>query len=110
MIRAGFLTHEERKDLTELAREGTAEHSLARRTNALVLLDQGMSCEADSRVLLIDDATVRTWHSLFLKDGVDGLVGFSYGGRKSQLTADQQSQLIAWVGQVMPRTTREVGA
>ena len=110
MIRGGFLTDEERKDLTELARDGTAEHRLARRANALVLLDQGMSYEAVSRVLLIDDATVRTWHSLFLKDGVDGLAGFNYGGRKSQLTADQQSQLVTWVGQVMPRTTREVGA
>jgi hypothetical protein len=31
--------------LTELARDGLAEHRLARRANALVLLDRGMSCE-----------------------------------------------------------------
>ena len=45
MIRGGFLTSEERQDLTELARDGTVEHRLARRANALVLLDRGMSCE-----------------------------------------------------------------
>jgi hypothetical protein len=45
MIRGGFLTAEEREDLTKLARDGLAEHRLARRANALVLLDRGMSCE-----------------------------------------------------------------
>jgi hypothetical protein len=45
MIRGSFLTSEERQDLTELARDGTVEHRLARRANALVLLDRGMSCE-----------------------------------------------------------------
>jgi hypothetical protein len=53
MIRDGFLTAEERQDLTELARDGLAEHRLARRANALVLLDRGMSCEEVGRVLLI---------------------------------------------------------
>jgi hypothetical protein len=42
MIRGGFLTAEERQDLTELARDGLAEHRLVRRANALVLLDRGM--------------------------------------------------------------------
>src|SRR3954447_17704320 len=76
--------------LTELARDGLAEHRLARRANALVLLDRGMSCEDVGRVLLIDDDTIRTWHRLFEADGVDGLAGFKYGGRACQLTLEQQ--------------------
>ncbi len=44
MIRAGFLTPEDRKDLVELARDGSAEHRLGRSANALVLLDDGWSC------------------------------------------------------------------
>jgi transposase len=110
MIRGGFLTAEERQDLTELARDGLAEHRLARRANALVLLDRGMSCDEVGRVLLIDDATIRTWHRLFEKDGVDGLAGFNYGGRASPLSLEQQATLKAWVGETLPRTTREVGA
>ena len=110
MIRGGFLTAEERQDLTELARDGLAEHRLARRANALVLLDRGMSCEAVGRVLLIDDDTVRTWHRLFQEDGMVGLAGFTYGGRASQLTLEQQEKLKGWVGETLPRTTREVGA
>jgi len=110
MIGGGFLTAEERQDLTELARDGLAEHRLARRANALVLLDRGMRCEEVGRVLLIDDATIRTWHDLFEKDGVDGLAGFNYGGRTSPLSLEQQATLKAWVGETLPRTTREVGA
>jgi transposase len=98
MIGGGFLTAEERQDLTELARDGLAEHRLARRANALVLLDRGMSCEDVGRVLLIDDDTIRTWHRLFEEDGVDGLAGFNYGGRACQLTLEQQVTLKAWVG------------
>src|SRR3954449_2129572 len=94
--------------LTELARDGLAEHRLARRANALVLLDRGMSCEDVGRVLLIDDDTIRTWHRLFEADGVDGLAGFKYGGRAGQLTLEQQVTLKAWVGDTLPRTTRSV--
>jgi hypothetical protein len=36
MIRPGFLDPESRKDLIELARDGSAAHRLARRANALV--------------------------------------------------------------------------
>src|SRR5688572_6736404 len=110
MIGGGVLTAEERQDLTELARDGLAEHRLARRANALVLLDRGMSCEEVGWVLLIDDDTIRTWHRLFEKDGVDGLAGFNYGGRASPLSLEQQATLKAWVGETLPRTTREVGA
>jgi len=38
------------------------------------------------------------------------LAGFNYGGRASPLSLDQQATLKAWVGETLPRTTREVGA
>ena len=40
MICAGFLSPVDRADLTALARDGSAAHRLARRANALVLLDR----------------------------------------------------------------------
>jgi len=93
----GFLTAEEWQALTELARDGLAEHRLARRANGLVLLDRAMSCDEVGRVPLIDDDTIRTWHRLFEKDGVDGLAEFHYGGRISPLSLDQQATLTALV-------------
>src|SRR5664279_1195559 len=65
MIRPGFLDRESRQDLIELARDGSAAHRLARRANALVLADDGMSCEAIAKVLLLNDDTIRTWHRLY---------------------------------------------
>ena len=51
MVRAGFLDAESRQDLVELARDGTTEHRLARRANALLLLDKGWSCERAAEAL-----------------------------------------------------------
>jgi len=34
-----------------------------------VLLDDGMSCEAIAKVLLLDDDTIRTWYHLSLVSG-----------------------------------------
>ena len=42
-------------------RDGKAETRLTRRANALLLLDDGMSCEAIAKVLYLDDDTIRYW-------------------------------------------------
>lgn len=110
MIRAGFLDPTSRRDLTELARDGSAEHRLARRANALVLLDDGMSCEAIAKVLLLDDDTIRTWHRLYQEDGFEGLASFGYEGRACRLSDAQQDKLKAWITETLPRTTRQIGA
>ena len=86
MIRPGFLDSESRRELTDLARDGSAAHRLARRANALVLLDDGMNCEAVAKVLLLDDDTVRTWHRLYEKEGITGQTSFGYEGSECRLT------------------------
>jgi len=60
MKRRGFLDDESRGDLIELARDGSAAHRLARRANALVLLDAGKSVSEVSEYLLLDEDTIRT--------------------------------------------------
>jgi transposase len=110
MMRAGFLDPESRRDLIELARDGAAAHRLARRANALVLLDQGMSCSNVAKVLLLDDDTVRTWYRLHEEDGFEGLANFGYDGSTCRLSDQQQDQLKAWITETLPRTTCAVGA
>ena len=56
------------------------EHRLARRANALVLLDEGMSCESIAEVLFLDDDTIRTWYELYQEDGIEGLANFGHEG------------------------------
>jgi len=109
MIRPGFLDSESRRDLIELARDGSAEHRLARRANALVLLDNGLSCRAIAEVLLLDDDTIRLWYQLYQDDGIEGLTSFGHEGGTCRLTVAQQDKLKAWISETLPRTTRAVG-
>ena len=110
MIRPGFLDAPSRQDLTELARDGLAAHRLARRANALVLLDDGMSCAAVAKVLLLDADTIRSWHRLYEEEGIAGLANFGYEGSACRLSEAPQDLLTAWITETLPRTTREVGA
>lgn len=106
----GFLDDESRRDLIELARDGLAANRLSRRANALVLLDDGMSCAAVAKVLLLDDDTVRTWRRLYEEDGIDGLASFGYEGSACRLNDEQQARLITWITETVPRSTRAIGA
>jgi transposase len=110
MIRPGFLDSESRDDLIELARDGLAEHRLARRAKALVLLDNGMSCQSVAEVLLLDNDTIRTWYQLYQEDGVEGLASFGHEGGSCRLAVEQQDKLKAWITETLPRSTRAVGA
>jgi len=92
MIRPGLLDSESRRDLIELARDGSTAHRLGRRANALVLLDDGMSCATVAKVLLLDDDTIRTWYQPYQEDGIEGLAGFGHEGGVCRLTTDQQDK------------------
>ena len=45
MIRAGFLSSEERLELEACVRRQREDHGIARRANAILLLDDGKSCQ-----------------------------------------------------------------
>jgi transposase len=109
MIRGGFLDPTIRADLITLVRNGKAETRLTRRANALLLLDDGMSCQEIAKVLYLDDDTIRYWYELYSEKGLSWLADFGYKGRACELTAAQQDALKNWVAQTLPRTTTMVG-
>ena len=110
MTDAGFLSSQDRKDLVALAKNGSAAHRLARRANALVLLDAGWTYARVAGALLVDDDTIRAWHALFTKHGLDGLARFGAGGSVCQFSAVQQHALKTWISATFPRGTRQIGA
>lgn len=110
MIRGGFLTDGERRELRAVARDGLGESRVTRRANAIILLDKGWSCEEVAEAFLIDDDTVRSWHELYQEQGLGGLVNFDVGGGHSRLSADQEAALAAWVRESLPANTGVVGA
>ena len=110
MIRGGFLSADQRRALVALARDGLAEHRLARRANAIVLLDKGWSCARVAGALLLDDDTVRGWFNAYQQNGLTGLSEFGHDGSACYLSEDQQTALKAWVSERLPRSTKVVGA
>jgi transposase len=110
MVHSGFLSDEDRKALTALARDGSSPCRVTRRANALVLLDEGMSCQEVAHVLLYDDDTIRGWRKLFEQRGIEGITSFDVGGSASYLSVQQEDDLKAWVGAALPRSTRQIGA
>ncbi len=110
MIRGGFLSANDRRALIRLARDGLEEHRVARRANAIVLLDQGWSCERVAEALLLDDDTVRDWHRAFERGGIEALKSFGHEGGSSRLTDEQAMALADWVDAHRPRSIRKIGA
>ena len=110
MIRGGFLSATDRRALVGLARDGLEEHRVARRANAIVLLDQGWSCERVAEALLLDDDTVRNWHRAFEQGGVEELKSFGHEGSSSRLTDEQAIALADWVDAHCPKSIRKTGA
>ena len=83
---------------------------VTRRANALVLLDDGWSCQEVADAFLLNDDTIRGWFKLFEQRGIEGLTSFDVGGSASFLSAEQEDALKAFVGATLPRSTRQVGA
>jgi hypothetical protein len=68
MIRPNFLTTADRLELLSCVKYQREDHRVARRANALLLLDTGMSCSQIAKVLFLDDDTVRSWHKQYLAE------------------------------------------
>ena len=83
---------------------------MARRANAIVLLDQGWSCERVAAALLLDDDTVRDWHRAYEQGGVAELKSFGHEGSSSHLSSEQERALSDWVDTHCPRSIRKIGA
>ena len=110
MIRGGFLSPCQRAELMALLRDGHTEQRVARRAHALLLLDDGWSCETVAKALYLDDDTVRGWRKTYVADGLEGLRRFEGGGSASYLSAEQEARLKAWIAATLPRSTNGIGA
>ena len=77
----GFLSSDERAHLEALVRRPTERHGIARRANAMLLLDDGLRCEEVARVLYLDDDTIRGWRDRYRREGARALAGLRLEGR-----------------------------
>ena len=87
MIRGNFLSSEQRAHLVAVVRRPSEKHGVGRRANAILLLDDGWTCEEVARALYLDDDTVRGWHGRFHRGGVLALAVFGWKGSARRFAA-----------------------
>ena len=81
------------------------DHGVARRANALLLLDDGMSCAKTAKVLFLDDDTVRGWHKQYLAEDWEAVAYDGWKGGQSRMTAAQEVDLDEWLEDRFCRST-----
>ena len=83
---------------------------MARRANAILLLDDGWNCADVAKVLYLDDDTVRTWFKRYQAGGLDEMKVFDWKGRSGYLSRERMAELSAWLGERLMRDSGEVAA
>jgi len=98
MIRGGFLNEDQREELEQITRRSIEPHGVARRANAVLLLDDGKSCALIAEFLYLDDDTIRTWYKCYMSGGFDALERFDWKGGKAYLSKIQEAELARLSG------------
>ena len=110
MIHPGFLTSPERRELEACVRSHREDHGISRRANAILLLDDGKSCQMIAEFLYLDDDTVRGWYKTFRENGWESLAVDGWKGGHSRMTAGQETALCDWPDGRFCRSTVEIRA
>lgn len=108
MIKSGFLSSAQREALEALVRSPREDHGIARRANAMLLLDDGWSCDQAGKALYLDDDTIRTWYKQYQQGGLDLLTLFDWKGGYSRMSAAQEELLCDWLEGRFCRSTDEI--
>lgn len=108
MIRPGFLSSSERLELESCVRSHREDHGVARRANAILLLDDGKSCSLIAEFLYLDDDTIRGWYKAYRRDGWEGLSSDGWKGSQSRMSTAQEAELCDWLDGRFCRSTVEI--
>ena len=108
MIRPGFLSNSERKQLTAYTRNQCEAHGVARRANAILLLDDGENCVQIAKFLYLDDDTIRNWYKCYRQNGLEELFVNGWKGSQSRMTSAQEADLCTWLDGRFCRSTVEI--
>ena len=110
MIRSNFLSRLARIELEACVRRQHENHGIARRANALLLLDDGESCAQIAKFLYLDDHTIRGWYKSYRRGGWDFLSVDDWKGGQSYISQAQEAALCARLEERFCRSTVEIRA
>jgi len=108
--RSHDLTADDRRFLESVVRQKKADNLVARRANALLLLDKGWTPETIGDALYLNEETVRGYWRAFQSQGRSSLEMKDYSKREGHLDAAQEAELAAHLEASPPRSTNEVRA
>ncbi len=91
-------------------RRQRGDYGIARRANAILLLDDGKSCQEISEFLYLDDDTVRGWYKAYREYGWEALAVDDWKGGHSRMTTEQETALCNWLDGRFCRSTVEIRA
>ena len=95
--------------LQAVMRHPSEIHGVARRANAILLLDDGWNCAKVAEALYLDD-TVRTWFKRYQAGGLDEMTVFDWKGRSGDLSRERMAALSARPSERLMRDSGEVAA
>ena len=110
MVRGGFPSAKERTALQAVMRHPSETHGVARRANAILLLDDGWNCAKVAEALYLDDDRVRTWFKRYQAGGLDEMTVFDGKGRSGDLSRERMAEPSARLGERLMRDSGEVAA
>lgn len=110
MPHAKFLSVSDRAYLVSVLRCPSEDHGIARRANAILLLDDGMSHAKVAEVLYLHEGTIKDWHKRYRDGGFDELSTFDWQGGQSFLTKAQEQQLTTYIKDKAYCSTRPIRA
>ena len=93
MVRLNFLSPTERLEPEACVRSQREDYGIARRANALLLLDDGKSCQVIAEFLYLDDDTIRGWHKTYCESGWDALAVDGWKGGQSRMAPEKEAAL-----------------
>ena len=111
MIRPNFLSVEDRLELERCLRRHREEYGIARRANAILLLDDGKSCQEIAKFLYLDDDQ----HPRLVQGRISAMDGrplllIAWKGGQSRMTQAQEAALCDWLEERFCRSTAEIRA
>ena len=84
------------------------EKRIADRIKTILNLNDGYSFEEISKFLLLDDATLRSYFEIYIKEGLDGLLQLNYGSGLSYLSKYEMAKLDAHLQKNLYPTSKEI--
>lgn len=102
-----FLSAQEVVILKE-ARRASRSKKHADRIKTILLLNSGYTYSQITKILLLDDTTLRNYFKEYQRGGLELLVEDKYEGRTGFLNSNQQKQLVFYLDKNLYSTIKEI--